>query len=73
MGIYVADADDAPGAVVIGLLLMIGAVVLGGAVATSKPTGGLNIGPASSRSRDGTGWRRTPPPPGQRPSGSCGD
>src|SRR5829696_2683710 len=29
MGIYVADADDAPGAAVIGLLLMIGAVVIG--------------------------------------------
>src|SRR5687768_16741388 len=29
MGIYVADADDAPGAAVIGLLVMIGAVVLG--------------------------------------------
>jgi hypothetical protein len=29
MGIYIADADDAPGAAVIGLLLMIGAVVLG--------------------------------------------
>jgi hypothetical protein len=29
MGIYVADADDAPGAAVIGMLLMIGAVVLG--------------------------------------------
>ena len=29
MGIYVADADDAPVAAVIGLLLMIGAVVLG--------------------------------------------
>jgi peptidoglycan/LPS O-acetylase OafA/YrhL len=29
MGIYVADADDALGAAVIGLLLMIGAVVLG--------------------------------------------
>src|SRR5258708_14358826 len=29
MGIYVADADDAPGTAVIGLLLMIGAVVLG--------------------------------------------
>jgi hypothetical protein len=29
MGVYVADADDAPGAAVIGLLLMIGAVVLG--------------------------------------------
>jgi hypothetical protein len=29
MGIYVADADAAPGAAVIGLLLMIGAVVLG--------------------------------------------
>jgi hypothetical protein len=29
MGFYVADADDAPGAAVIGLLLMSGAVVLG--------------------------------------------
>jgi hypothetical protein len=29
MGIYVADADDAPGAAVIGLLLMIGAVMIG--------------------------------------------
>src|SRR5688572_6031366 len=29
MGIYVADADDAPGAAVLGLLLMIGAVVVG--------------------------------------------
>jgi CubicO group peptidase (beta-lactamase class C family) len=29
MGIYVGEADDAPGAAVIGLLLMIGAVVLG--------------------------------------------
>jgi hypothetical protein len=29
MGIYVAGGDDAPGAAVIGLLLMIGAVVLG--------------------------------------------
>jgi hypothetical protein len=29
MGLYVADADDAPGAAVIGLLLMAGAVVLG--------------------------------------------
>ena len=29
MGIYIADADDAPGAAVIGLLLMIVAVVLG--------------------------------------------
>src|SRR5688572_21446406 len=29
MGLYVADADDAPGAAVIGQLLMIGAVVVG--------------------------------------------
>ena len=29
MGIYVADADDAPGAAVMGLLLMVAAVVLG--------------------------------------------
>ena len=32
MGIYVADADDAPGAAVIGLLLMIDAVVPGARV-----------------------------------------
>src|SRR5688500_12058806 len=36
MGIYVADADDAPGAAVIGLLLMIGAVVLGVKAARNK-------------------------------------
>ena len=36
MGIYVADADDAPGAAVIGLLLMIGAVVLGVKVARNR-------------------------------------
>jgi hypothetical protein len=29
VGIYIADADDAPGATVLGLLLMIGPVVLG--------------------------------------------
>jgi hypothetical protein len=29
MGIYVADADDAPGAAVIGMLLMVVGVVLG--------------------------------------------
>src|ERR687891_1023522 len=29
MGIYVADADDAPGAAVIGMLLMVAGVVLG--------------------------------------------
>jgi len=28
-GIYVGDTDDAPGAALIGILLMIGAVVLG--------------------------------------------
>ena len=28
-GIYIGDTDDAPGAALIGLLLMIGAVVLG--------------------------------------------
>lgn len=36
MGFYVADADDAPGAAVIGLLLMIGAVVLGVKAARSR-------------------------------------
>jgi hypothetical protein len=36
MGTYVADADDAPGAAVIGLLLMIGAVVLGVKVARNR-------------------------------------
>src|SRR4030095_394543 len=29
MGVYVADADDAPGAAVIGMLLMVAGVVLG--------------------------------------------
>jgi hypothetical protein len=36
MGIYVADADDAPGAAAMGLLLMIGAVVLGVKAARSR-------------------------------------
>ena len=36
MGIYVAEADDAPGAAVIGLLLMIGAVVVGVATARNR-------------------------------------
>jgi hypothetical protein len=36
MGIYVADADDAPGAAVIGLLLMIGAVVVGVKAASDR-------------------------------------
>jgi hypothetical protein len=38
MGVYVADADDAPGAAVIGLLLMIGAVVLGVKAARNRLT-----------------------------------
>jgi hypothetical protein len=36
MGIYVANADDAPGAAVIGMLLMAGAVVLGVKAARSR-------------------------------------
>jgi Beta-lactamase len=39
MGIYVADADDAPGAAVIGLLLMIGAVVVGVKAARNRLPG----------------------------------
>jgi hypothetical protein len=35
-GIYVGDTDDAPGAALMGLLLMIGAVVLG--VRTARRT-----------------------------------
>jgi hypothetical protein len=35
-GIYIGDTDDAPGAALIGLLLMIGAVVLG--VRTARRT-----------------------------------
>jgi tetrahydromethanopterin S-methyltransferase subunit C len=35
-GIYIGDTDDAPGAALIGLLLMIGAVVLGVRTARRK-------------------------------------
>ena len=35
-GIYIGDTDDAPGAALLGLLLMIGAVVLG--VRTARRT-----------------------------------
>ncbi len=35
-GIYVGDTDDAPGAALIGILLMIGAVVLGVKTARRK-------------------------------------
>ena len=35
-GIYVGDTDDAPGAALLGLLLMIGAVVLGVRAARRK-------------------------------------
>jgi hypothetical protein len=36
-GIYVGEIDDAPGAALIGILLMIGAVVLGVKIARRKP------------------------------------
>jgi hypothetical protein len=36
VGIYVGDTDDAPGASLIGILLMIGAVVLGVRIARRK-------------------------------------
>ena len=36
VGIYIGDTDDAPGAALIGILLMIGAVVLG--VRTARRT-----------------------------------
>ena len=35
-GIYVGDTDDAPGAALLGILLMIGAVVLGVKIARRK-------------------------------------
>lgn len=35
-GIYVGETDDAPGAALIGLLLMIGAVILGIRIARRK-------------------------------------
>ena len=35
-GIYIGDTDDAPGAALIGVLLMIGAVVLGVRIARRK-------------------------------------
>ena len=35
-GIYIGDTDDAPGAALIGLLLMVGAVVLGVRTARRK-------------------------------------
>jgi hypothetical protein len=35
-GIYIGDTDDAPGAALIGILLMIGAVALGVRVAQRK-------------------------------------
>ena len=35
-GIYIGEADDAPGAALIGILLMIGAVVLGVRIARRK-------------------------------------
>ena len=36
-GIYIGDTDDAPGAALIGILLMIGAVALGVKTARRKP------------------------------------
>jgi hypothetical protein len=35
-GIYIGDTDDAPGASLIGILLMIGAVILGVRIARRK-------------------------------------
>ena len=35
-GIYIGDTDDAPGAALIGILLLIGAVVLGVRIARRK-------------------------------------
>ncbi|MDZ4688482.1 MAG: hypothetical protein SH850_25690 [Planctomycetaceae bacterium] len=36
-GIYIGDTDDAPGAAILGILLMIGAVALGVRTALRKP------------------------------------
>jgi len=35
-GVYIGDTDDAPGAALIGILLMIGAVALGARIARRK-------------------------------------
>lgn len=40
-GIYIGDTDDAPGAAVLGLLLMIGAVTLGVRTARRKVNASL--------------------------------
>ena len=53
MGIYVADADDAPGAAVIGLLVMIGAVVLGVKAARNR----LPAWAARTRWPSASSWR----------------
>jgi hypothetical protein len=37
-GIYIGETDDAPGAALIGILLMIGAVALGVRIARRKPS-----------------------------------
>jgi hypothetical protein len=37
-GIYIGETDDAPGAALLGILLMIGAVVLGVRIARRKPS-----------------------------------
>ena len=36
-GIYIGDTDDAPGAAIMGIILMIGAVTLGVKIAGRKP------------------------------------
>ena len=56
MGIYVADADDAPGAAVIGMLLMVVGVVLGVRAARNRlpiglPAPRLPLASLSPRSR----------------------
>ena len=58
MGIYVADADDAPGAAVIGMLLMTVGVVLGVRAARTssraRPTAAAYYGDGAESMTDGT-------------------
>jgi len=62
-GIYIGDTDDAPGAALIGILLMIGAVALGVMTARRK------IQHAQSPARASPGGR---PPAGMRAWQNCG-
>ena len=44
-GIYVGDTDDAPGAALIGILVLIGAVILSVKIAKGTPSRGSRLEP----------------------------